>query len=560
MFRDYPADELQKITYARSIYCNVIEHLTSKRGVLSHIKPEHLLQYDDYMSYMKKDPLTESIVCDEETFFRYSAQSWIDLLLQTFKVYVLPNVKLPKRISNTCITIDENEKDVRKKLETIVINWQRIAEMSEEEMEINIYGRNEVILLAWFRFIFYEYHPLLFEHDWLCRKRFTNFRDDFLDFLALIVLTAVYCPYLYNDLKDVYVPPKTYEQAFHNACTVIIAWNKVRISYHINPTELIVANETQLVLLSAYLYQVLPTLRPSDTIVMEAPLSKETKKQIPIKNTISATVSYQVLFFENEKGYFSANTESIVIGPKRTGSVTITFFARRVQKTRCVLLLSGETPGYKYAKNLAYYIEGVPNISYYDEINHKLYTPFLYEHLTEIVHIYSPYKVAATYDIFVHHHVPSDASEIYKYKTVKAAFIPRMIYNPNNQIHCDKDGHATTHSTICTMSTFNADFYVYFFNEEIGDFCMRLRVEPKKKRKNQFEVITVPLPRGFLDFPCYCSDSELFNLNCPKTLFALIPCRNNIMWDCMQRMSVKTLGEEQFHFWKKYLGEHYKYL
>lgn len=554
-FRDYPIDEVEKITYAYKIYHNVLEYLKGKCAILSHVRPEHLLLYDDYVIYMKKGQSTENIILDEEIFFRYSSQSWIDLLLQTFKVYVLPNVKLPRRVSATSFTKNEGKKDVQKQLEEALIKWERITLMTEEEMETSIYGKREVTLLAWFRFIFQEYHHLLFVHESLTTKRFSNFRDSFFDSLALTVVTAVYCPYLYNDLKDINVPPRTYEEAFHNACVVILAWSKVNMSYHTSPTELLLANEMQLVLLSAYLYQVLPTLRPSETIVMEAPLSQKTTKQIPIKNIRNAVVAYQVLFFENEKGYFTSNTESIVIGPKRTGSVQITYFAKKLLKTRCVLILSGETPGYKYAKNMAYYIEGIPNISYYEEVNHKLFTPYLYQYNTETVHIYSPYKVAAVYNTFIHHGVPTDISRIFKDRDVYEAPIPKIIYNPNNQLSCDKDGHSIAHPTICTTSTLNADFYIYYVNDEIGDFCMRLRVEPKTKRNNIYEVISILLPRGFFDLPCYCTDNHLFNLNCPKTFIALIPCRNNSMWSCMERMFVKTLGEEQFYFWKRYLGE-----
>lgn len=526
--------------------------------MLSHVQPEHLLQYDDYVVYMKKIKKTEdNIIHDEDTFFRYSAQSWIDLLLQTFKVYVLSNIKLPKRIiSGAPLKTTQEETDIRQKLEKAYINWERISEMTAEDIEPGVYGKNEVILLAWFRFIFHEYHSLLFTHESLNLKRFSNFRDNFLDFLALTVLTAVYCPYLYNDLKNINVPPKTYEEAFHNACVVILAWGKVNISYHLNPTELLVANEMQLVLLSIYLYQVLPSLRPSETIVLKAPLSQTISKQISLKNTTNEIVVYQVLFFENEKGYFTANAENITIGPKQTGSVTITFFAKKLLKTRCVLLLSGEVPGIRYAKNVAYYIEGVPDISYYEETNHKQFTPYLYEYLTKAVDICSPYKVETSYNIYVHHGVPEEADicNAYKHQNVGEPPIPKIIYISNKQLTSDKDGNAVIFLSICTMSTLNADFYIYCLSEEAGDFCVRIRVEPITKRNKIYQVISVVLPRGFLDFPCYCTDSHSFSLSCPKTLIALIPSRNISMWSCTERMFVQTLGTQEFHFWKKYLG------
>lgn len=549
---------MQRVAYIHAIYCNILEHLMLNQGILFHVQAEYLLEYDDYVIYMK-NVLTsqDQTTLNEETFRRHSAQNWLDLLLQTCKIYVLPRVKLPRRMSHTCLVETEIGNDAQKELEKATINWERVASItSEETMEVRVYSNYEVMLLAWLKSVYLPYHHLFFEDEILSNKLFTNFRDDLFDLSALIVLTAVHCPYLYKDLKDIYIPPKTYEEAFHNGSILILAWNKVNISYHMSPTELILLNEAQLVLLTTYLFQVLPTLRPLETIVMEAPLSQQRARKIPIKNNTDSVVTYQVIFFENEKGYFETNAESVTIGPKKTGSINITYFAKKVSKIRCVLVLSGETPGFKYAKNIVYYIQGVPDISYCDEINHKLYTPNIYEYITETLHVYSPYKVAATYDIYIHHYVPEDGSQICNYKGMKELVIPNIIYNPANQIICDKDGHAVTYPTICTMSTVNANFYVYYINEDVGDFCMRFRVEPKIKNDTMYETINVMLPRGFLDCPCYCTDSKCFNLACPKTIFALIPCRNNVMWACMLRMFVEALGKAQFHFWRKYLGKY----
>lgn len=562
-----------------AIYQNVLDFLTSKQGMLSHVQPEHLLEYDDYVIYMKKvHAQQDASILNEDTYYLYLCQNWMDVLLQTCKIFVLTKVKLPKRILSMTAAKDSDAEvrrhlakdsegdiekqleetvkgDVQKQLEEAVIDWETIASMTDEDMEENVYGKHEVVLLAWLRYVFQKYHHLLFKHEALKDKVFSNFRDDLWDFLALILVTVVYCPYLYKELKDVYVPPTSYEEAFHNGSNLLLSWKKVNISYHLSPTELIFLNEAQLVMLTTYLFQTLPTLRPAEIIVMQAPLSLQAVKKVPVKNSSDATAVFQVIFFENEKGFFEADSESVTVGPKKTGHVLVTYYAKKIHKTRCILLLSGETPGYKYAKNITYYLEGIPDITYYDEVNHNTFKPHIYDQVTVTHNITSPYKVAATYDIYIHHLTPQDASSIESYKMVKEVVVPRILYNPANQICCDKDGCAVTYTTICPMSTINADFYIYLINEEVGDFCVRFRVEPKKKRKELFEEISIRLPRGFLELPCYCTDKKLFSVTCPKTLSMFLPCRNKIMWSCIEKMFVEAFGDGQFRFWKKYLGD-----
>lgn len=525
--------------------------------MLSHVQPEHLLEYDDYVTYMKyAAPSENRVILSEETFGRYSAQDWLDLLLQTCKVYVLPKVTIPKRVPCVPLVKQNNGNDIQKHLEAATIDWDTVAEMMTGDIETTVYGKYEVILLAWLKYIFRTYHSLLFKHESLYSKRFNNFRNDLWDLSALIVVTTIYCPYLHKDLKDVYVPPTSYEEVFHNGSALILAWDKVKISYHISPTELILLNEVQMVLLTTYLFQMLPTLRPTEIIQLEAPLSLSSSRKIPIKNTTDSVVMYQVLFFENEKGYFSANTQTVIIGPKKTGSIKITYYAKKISNVRCVLVLNGESCGYKYAKCMAYYIVGVPDVTYYDEINDVVCTPYIYEYRTETLYIHSPYKVAATYDIYVHRDIPKVVEEIRSYKLIKEkALIPRIIYNPANQVFCDENGVAVTYPQVCPMSTIPADFYVYYVNEEIGDFCMRFRVNPKITRNKIYETINIRLPRGFLDRPCFCTDDKYFNLACPKTLFMVIPCRNNQMWNCLEIMFMAALRDPQYFFWKKYLGE-----
>lgn len=542
-------------------YQNSIQLLKSQQAFLQHVHPEHLLDYDDYKIYTKHLNPAENaaeMLLDETTFLRRSTQSWLDLILQTCKVFVLFRVVLPRRASRTSVESKEEmgSHDVQTMLERVTIEWDVISRMIENDKDTNsaIYSTAELTLLAWMRYVFRTYHRLLYVDESLPDKALTSFREDLWDGIVFAVLTAVYCPYLYKKLREMFVVPKSYEEALHNASVLILAWENVKISFHLSPTDLVFPCEIQMIMLSAYLYEILPTLHPSETIVLEAPLSLKSTKRIPVRNSNDAVVVYRILFFDNDKKYFSADVESLSIGPKKTGSVTITYHAKKINKVRCVLLLSGETTGWPYAKSVAYYLEGTPDITYYDESNDIVYNPNLYEQLQQTLTIRSPYKEAATYNIYFHYGPPTDASKIASYKEMKLLMFPRIVYNPDNHINCDANGVATTYPTLCTMSSVNADLYIYFVNDEVGDFCSRLKINPNTKLQNLYEEIKVTLQRGFLDLPCHCTDKKSLNMTCPKTLFIYLPCKNNIMWSCVEKMFMESLEESQYQFWKRYLG------
>ena len=82
-------------------------------ALLNHIRPEHLLQYNDYLFYLKILPaktlqyLNSSVLKISQSKFQYiSLESWTSLIYQMLKIYFLSKINL-KALKNSQIIPQE---------------------------------------------------------------------------------------------------------------------------------------------------------------------------------------------------------------------------------------------------------------------------------------------------------------------------------------------------------------------------------------------------------------------------------------------------------------------
>ncbi|KAJ8969858.1 hypothetical protein NQ314_001542 [Rhamnusium bicolor] len=93
------------------------------------------------------------------------------------------------------------------------------------------------------------------------------------------------------------------------------------------------------------------------------PLLGETAvNEIVLKNRGSNTMSYTAIFFSNDINVFQLESKVITIPPKKEKSLKIIYQAKNILKKTAVLVLSGETPGYKFCKSMAVTLIGIPSI------------------------------------------------------------------------------------------------------------------------------------------------------------------------------------------------------
>ncbi|NXN15452.1 CFA47 protein, partial [Indicator maculatus] len=210
----------------------LLAFLKSKGAYLPHVMPEFLLEPDDYkkwiqvqishMTELKKGDMENSdkhlFVLEDSTFETMSKRAWTDVLLQIYKVFVLP------RVSACNVT---NLLSLGK--------VQSMPRIKSEPLSSNIYSPHERTILTWLN----EHYEKNRKTVWKdCQKGevppmrwIVNFDQDLLDGLVLAAQLAAYCPYLIaTHFVRMYTKPKTPEQFLHNCLILVNAMNAVSLA------------------------------------------------------------------------------------------------------------------------------------------------------------------------------------------------------------------------------------------------------------------------------------------------------------------------------------------
>lgn len=537
------------------------------------MEPEYLLEYEDYLIYLKcvlpeeQPDARLRMPYDPKTFIRLHTQCWIDVILQTYKIFVLARLKIPKQALSRLCVINPNVGSM--KLHRLTnsskrllhsVEWPTFTRFLEEQINSNMaifYSREETVLLTWLLYNFRRYSEKCWPNnvDNLSQRKVDNFCSDLCDSVVLITITIGYCPYLKQYLRNVYLTPQSYEELFHNACQLIQALERINCSFTLTPKSIIFANVVEMVMLTAYLYEVLPCFRPFDNVVIKSSLSLMTENKVFVKNESKSTVVYEIVVFDNQHECFILESETLKIPPKKEGTLTVKYHAKKLRRVHAVVVLTGDTPGNSYAKGIAFRLEGVPDPSYCcQEIP---LNPYLYDFEEITLTIQSPYQQAANYDIYVLDHKPvsiDDMTSLTKYEDIKKLNIPRFSYVEQNQISTDENGLAEVFMTTYAMWPREANPHIYFINEDVGTFCVNFLLKTVNKRR-KFEKIHVTLPKDYPELPCICEENDM-NTKCPRTICMHLPCKNNLMWECITNIyMVQTAEPREKEFWKKYLGK-----
>lgn len=556
---------MEKVAYIYSTYYNALKLLSKKDAFLPHVLPEYLLEYDDYVIYVnhivpKMDPTFKGEPLVEYVYLQRHTQCWIDLLLQTYKFFSLSRIT---KSTNAPIKSITGMAHSTRSSATAISGFSTFSTVAANTLEKslleigkNIYSEEERILLTW---LAQNYHDKCL-HLWpdseaIPSKKIENFTNDLSDSIVLATVTAAYCPYLVRYLQDLYVSAEAYEQKYHNAIRLITAWEKINISFRVTPKDITSPVVLHMLMLVHHLYEVLPYLHPIDTFTLEAPITQTVDKKFEVENKSDAVVMYNVLIFDNEKNQFSLEPSFLKVPPRKTAVIDITYHARYLERVTCTMILTGDTQGYKYAKGLAYFLEGVPDPNFFnDEI---VLTPHLYNYEEIPIEITSPYQKAAYYDIFIKTD-PSrqtvDELQLVAYEDITKNNVPSIISHSDNNLYFNEEGKATCNLFVNPVIPANVEYHVYNVNKDIGTFSVKVKINTTKKRMH-FEVIKATLPHDFPLFECSCSEDNP-DPDCRKRIPIQIPCKNNLLWNCIERCYMARMNKPEELFWKKYFSKY----
>uniref|UniRef100_A0A3Q2ZBY2 Calponin-homology (CH) domain-containing protein n=1 Tax=Kryptolebias marmoratus TaxID=37003 RepID=A0A3Q2ZBY2_KRYMA len=176
----------------------MLAFLRVQGACLCHIRPEYLLDVLEFKHWCSLDTET-GLYFNSFDFESLSKRCWTDVLLQIYKVKILPLSSL-----NTPLNITDTDD---------------IPLDGSQSLVSNLYSPHELQLLSWLN----RHYQKMRKTVWGTGKRIpsarwiVNFDLDFTDGLVLAALLAAYCPYLIKShFQRIYTTVSSLEQIIHN--------------------------------------------------------------------------------------------------------------------------------------------------------------------------------------------------------------------------------------------------------------------------------------------------------------------------------------------------------
>ncbi|KFV07421.1 Calponin homology domain-containing protein 2, partial [Tauraco erythrolophus] len=229
-----PLDPVERVLQLHCQHSALLAFLKSQGAYLPHVLPEFLFEPDDYKKWIKVQTVLKGdvkhsgifsneniLILKDSVFETMRKRAWTDVLLQVYKVFVLP------RVSSRNVT------DLFS-LESM----QNMPRINLEPLSSNIYSPYERTILTCLN-KHYETNRKTVWKD--CQKGgvppmrwIVNFDRDLLDGLVLAAQLAAYCPYLIaTHFVRMYTNPRTPEQFLHNCLILVNAMHAVRLAIDI---------------------------------------------------------------------------------------------------------------------------------------------------------------------------------------------------------------------------------------------------------------------------------------------------------------------------------------
>uniref|UniRef100_A0A8U7MMM3 Cilia and flagella associated protein 47 n=1 Tax=Corvus moneduloides TaxID=1196302 RepID=A0A8U7MMM3_CORMO len=344
-----PTNPVERMFQLHWQHSELLSFLKSRGACLSHVMPEFLLAPEDYKIWaevntglkcftpeVKKGSMRSSgklsdkriFILEDSTFETMSKRAWTDVLLQIYKVFVLPRV-------SSRIVPDPSS------LESL----QNMPGIKSEPLCSNIYSRYERTILIWLNKHYEKNRKIVWKDSqrggippmrWI-----VNFDQDLLDGLVLAAQIAAYCPYLIpTHFIKMYTDPRTHEQFLHNSLILVKALHAINLDMDIKATDICDPNPVVMLILCVHLYDNLPHYLPKNTIEFTGTLHTTVVKQVRLKNPSSNNLVYNAILVGRDAGNFSLPKGSTVtISPMKQGFVNVEFTVRFLHPAEAVLIL-----------------------------------------------------------------------------------------------------------------------------------------------------------------------------------------------------------------------------
>lgn len=417
-------------------------------------------------------------------------------------------------------------------------------------------NENEYKLMKWIEFHYDRQKTVIMGNEVAVSREIKCLDTEMIDIISFMAIIIAYCPYTLKSFQDIYHSPNHISQKLHNSFVIIKVLESLSLSYKFKDF-VDFRSEIEQIMVLTYLYGILPSFYPSEILEIKANIGETGCYKISLKNTSTFAIGYNLAFFGNDRGEFDIDQKTVVMAPKQSKDIMITYSAKDVVKSKVILVISGEKYGQKYSKSKVYSLIGVPDTTYFTEeytLTVPLYVPTYYN-----LNIKSPCAkdyVAYTYRYYKNNYDKLESfTDFVSIHTIHKMRLPREVIIEEDCIF-DEKGEGVINIKICLVAFSEQTFFLYFINNDAGLFCVKININCKLHEKIT-ENINVHLATNFSPMlKCKCkSHNAVFNIMCPLVFYVEVPCRNRNLLAGLRDIFKNFADEEECRFWEQHLGK-----
>ena len=455
-------------------YDVLLKWLKENGALLNTIRPEYLLSMTDFGRYLKSTPEQLQLKPKQiERRFPYlSADSWITLLYQILRVFVLGRL-------------------TPKSFKALPGMNAEAAAIETAVLQSNVYSLGENILLKWLTYHFSSVYPMT-------SRKVRNFDQDLLDGTVLAAVVQSHLGAV-GSLQKVKFNALSDEQKRANIERVLAALNENGLPPFVlvkdfSPSQI---SAREMVLFVTILYHTLPQFISKTTIEFPCILGERLTKMIHLTNPASKPITYWVKL-EGSSDFQLDYPDEFTIPAKATEPFPIHFQSRLSNSITAKLRFTNRT-GDSTARAAAMVFMLVSKVVARKSEKVVETESSLYELTTKEVEVKNTFgkdaefTVQLTYPEKEHGHVPKKAPhKRQNQKKVQPTIVfPPPFYLKNDRIKVKKGLTNILSVQFLPFEMERQEAYLIFVDENVGEMQYSIVgsvLPPKVDKQDKFEL------------------------------------------------------------------------
>ncbi|ORX67364.1 hypothetical protein BCR32DRAFT_305805, partial [Anaeromyces robustus] len=488
----------EKIIFYYKQYLEIINNLKLWGALVSNINPLYLLSKDDFIiiqDELIKEKYGKPLIAlnnELKTYYNkcreyfdiLSKEVWVTILFQIINIFIFKNVTL-KQYLNFSKNVDKN----------------RTTLIGELQNYNNIYSVQEHILFSWVNNILnkdVENKNNEFSHTCLINKNFQ-------DFIILSDLLCSYVPSLKNKFNNVNRKSQSqnyYERnskIFINVLDGLLCTNYPKIS----AGKIILGNIYEILLLLAFLYQLLPNLSKIQTIEFTGKLREQQTKTIEVSNNSNQEMNYIVVQSGSSEFKLElpeTNGNSILLKEKASKDISINFVGKFSKHISSIIRFIPKTISFNHVSIINYKLISNITEAKLENVIHIESPLFKNPPYVEHIEIINPYEIEGTFQAILHEEVNENEYSICNsFKITK------------KEIKLEPNKITLFPVTFLPSRMGTYKCILHFINEKIGEFMYKIEgktIYPLPSEVFQWSCRTGKTLRKILNIPFINDEKE----------------------------------------------------